>query len=157
MENFIAFENENMGGCSTFEFIPVDDVVYIPDAVNNVIETAITLKTGKAFYTGLSVINTLKFTEDEKDTDAGCLFTTKIEGIIPKLTADYIALFSEMKNARFLLKISDNNGLIRLCGKKSAGMKFNFIQETGAKASDKNGFEFSFSLENSSCSPVYDI
>jgi hypothetical protein len=157
MQNFIAFENENMGGVNSFRFVPINDIASIPDAVNGKITSAVVLKSGKQWYTGLSVINKLKFNEEASHVTAGVLYRTRVSGSIPKLTDDYLALFTEMASQRFLLEITDNNGYKRLCGKYLMGLRFDFNQDSGGRPSDTNGWEYSFTIDHRLPSYFYEV
>lgn len=155
MKNFIDFNMESMGGCESFLFAPKEDILLIPPAVDNVIAQEVQFPGSKAFYLGSSIMDTLSFSEEQQDGDPGASFKTEITGMVPKLTAEYLDLFNEMRRHRFVVQVKDNNGQTRLCGNKESGMKFWFKQSTKSTPAGLNGFEFGFSLLSDKPAPFY--
>lgn len=155
MNSFSEFEMESMGGVVGFNFSPIENIVTIPEVINDCIGTPITFSGTFAFLTGIAIRDSLNFSEKQKIADAGESFSTVITGMIPKLTKEYLYLFNEMKRHRFVVLVIDNNGFLRLCGTKDAGMRFSFDQDSKNTPGQLNGFEFSFSLDHSLPSPFY--
>ncbi|HNW90987.1 MAG TPA: hypothetical protein PK664_06540 [Paludibacteraceae bacterium] len=155
MKSFINFNMETMGGCESFLFAPKEDILLIPAVVNNVIAQEIQFYGSNTFYFGAAIMDTLSFSEEQQDGDPGASFKTEITGMVPRLTAEYLDLFNEMRRHRFVVLVKDNNGLSRLVGTKSTGMKFWFKQSTKTTPSGLNGFEFGFSLSSEKPAPFY--
>lgn len=152
--SFIEFENESMGGCESFRFIPVNHTQSLADAVNSVTASLPVAKTGKSILTGLAVMDTLSFSEGQEETNAGPFFKTLIKGFVPKLSVAYIALFNELKQGRHIVIIKDNNGLERICGTITHGLKFTFDQDTKDAPSGANGISFKFYGDFTEPSPI---
>jgi hypothetical protein len=151
--NFPEFDNESMGGCESFRFIPVNHTQSIANAVNSVINSEPVPNSGKNILTGLAVMDTLSFSETQEESGAGTFYKTIIKGFVPKLSASYISLFSQIKQSRHIVIIKDNNGCQRVCGNIQNGMKFNFDQDTKDAPSGSNGIVFKFYGEFTEPSP----
>ena len=146
MENFPEFQNENMGGCQKFDYAPLSIINSVPRTVNEKLTDDIAFKTNCDWLTGNAVINTLEFTEEQSPSDSGDYFKTKIVGVVPSLTNDYVALFNKMKQVRHIVRLTDQNGCIRICG-VDGGMKFSYTQGSKKAPSGASGFEFQFTSE----------
>ena len=155
MKNFPEFETESMGGCESFQFIPCRDTKSIatPD-ISNEIKTAIEPETNKTILSGLAITDTLEFTEDTETKNAGIVYKTKIAGIVPKLTSEYLSLFLEMTKKRHYIILKDNNANSRLVGYEN-GAIFSFKQKTDKSPAGTNGFSFEFNAESSKPTPFY--
>lgn len=155
MNSFFEFDMESMGGVVEFNFSPIENIAVIPDAVNDCISTPITFSGANIFFQGKALRDSLNFSEKQKITNAGENFITEVTGMVPKLTVPYLNIFNEMKRHRFVLLVTDNNGLLRLCGTKEKGMRFSFDQDSKNRPGLLSGFQFSFTLESDKSSPFY--
>jgi hypothetical protein len=151
--DFPEFENESMGGNISFQFIPINNTQSISDAVSCAVAALPTPKGGKSILDGLAILGTLSFIEKMDETAAGHYYKTEIKGFVPYLSAAYLALFNEMKQARHIVMPTDSNGKVRVCGTLTNGMKFTFDQDTKEAASGANGFSFMFSGQFTEPSP----
>ena len=152
MTNFPEFQNENMGGCSSFAYAPFWSVFDIPKIKGCKIASDVEFLYNRDYLTGLSILDTLQCQEQLQSTDAGEFYKTKITGYIPFLTDDYFDLFDKMKQLRHILKITDNNNKTRIFG-LNGGLKFSFDTDTKKSPSGANGFEFTFVVENPNPAP----
>ena len=155
MKNFPEFETESMGGCEGFDFIPIDTIKNLAaTSTSNELTTAIELLDGNTIFEGLAILDSLEFTEPQENQKAGGLYKTKVIGVVPKMTSEYLTLFNEMTKHRHIVLATDSNGNIRVVGYEN-GARFKFDQATGKKASDMNGFSFEFTAESRKPSPFY--
>jgi len=157
MKNFPEFDFESMGSIENFQYIPVDDVknVVKPNSTLE-ITTAIELNDGKAIYTGNAIYDSLDFIEPAEIKNAGVVYKTKVSGMIPKLTSEYLALFEEMTRRRHYVFVKDANGSTRMVGYEN-GAQFLFSQKIEKNAAGLNGFLFEFTSESAKPSPFYVI
>lgn len=157
MNSFTSFDDilENMPGNSSFQFCPSIGIDSIPDIEDCEITTAITFKTGYSWYNGVSISKQLEFDEKESSKKAGNIFSRYVKGFYPKQSKEILALFNEMKNQKFILKIMDNNGYYRIVGNLEAPLRFNFSAKTGSLKSGVNGYSFMFDVEAPEPSPFY--
>jgi len=153
MNNFPEFEMESMGGNSSFKFSPIENIASIPEAINDVMTSDVVFKSGHTWFNGLALQNSLDFSEEQKNSDAGENYQTNIGGMVPKLTHEYLAQFNEMRRHRFVVQITDNNGNARLCGSLTAGMLFTFNQQSKNTPSGTSGFPYNFTLDHEDPSP----
>ncbi len=142
--DFPEFDNESMGGCSSFQFIPVKHTQSLANPVDCVIPSMPVPISGKSITNGLSIMDTLSFNEKPVDHDAGSFFKTEISGFVPKLTPGYLALFNEMRRYRHIVMPTDNNGCVHVCGTLTLGLKFSFERDTKETPAGGNGFQFKF-------------
>ena len=149
MISFPEFENESMGGCQSFRYIPVIHTQSIANAINSVITSLPVAKAGKSILNGLSVMDMLSFLETHEESNAGSYHKTIIKGFVPKLTPAYIALFNELKRLRHHLIVADNNGYERI----AYNLKFQFNQDTKDNPAGANGTTFQFYGESIEPSP----
>jgi hypothetical protein len=157
MKNFPEFDFESMGGLEKFQYIPFKDVNSLAN-INDLSEltTAISPLPGKAIFEGVSIMDTLEFDETQESSNAGDFFKTKLVGMVPKLTSEYLTLFFEMSKTRHIVLVKDNNGKIRCLGYEN-GIGFKFSQKIEKKPSGINGFSYEFSCQSEKPSPFYMI
>lgn len=150
--DFIEFENESMGGCESFRFIPTDQTQSTND-IGNCQAAAPTPKQNYSLLAGLSIMDTLVFSEVQDTANAGNFWKTNIKGFVPKLTVEYLQLFTEMSNHTHIVIPKDNNGKERVCGNIDNGMFFSFNQESKESPAGSNGYSFEFNGKFSNPSP----
>lgn len=155
MNSFPTFESESMGGCVSFRFCPINRVKKIPAHVSFIIASAVEFFAGYTWLSGLSLKDTLQFTEVEEKADGGSVYKTTINGMVPKMTPEYLALFEEMKRHKHVVEPLDNNGKKRLCGSPRAGMTFSYSSDSSTNPAGLSGYKFSFTLESPTPSPFY--
>ena len=154
MNHFPAFNNaDNLGGNQGFSFIPSNLVEYIPPTISGYVNDDPVLASGAAFFNGYATAKTLLFEEKEQKTNAGISYLQKISGFYPKITPTVVSLFTQMRNRKFIVKITDNNGLLRLAGTLEQPLEFGFSLSTGNNPATRNGITFEFFCENQHPAP----
>jgi hypothetical protein len=145
MNNFTEFDlHEILGGASSFKFIPVTDVSLLPLPVSGIITEAITLISGKQWFTGYASKGSLQLDESWEDTEAGKVNNVAVKGFYPDIDNSMLDMMADMLNYRFLLQLTDQNGAVRLCGSTTEPLLFSFVRSTKAAASERPGYEFQF-------------
>lgn len=159
MTNFPSITDiENMGGTlSTFLFIPCSKINSMVKPFSGKITTAVSLQNGSSWLTGLAIAGTMEFEEKVDGSAHGNVYTPVIKGAVPRLTPEYLALFEEMSNDRFVVIVYDNNGYLYIVGTKEEGMIFKFDRKTSPTAAGLNAHMFEFSVSRAVSSPFYDI
>ncbi len=127
----------NMSGFNRFYFLPKDEVINIPKALNNTISDAII--TANDWYEGYFSFETEDFKYSEKDTQNGKVYSLSLKGKLPKLSPAAENLFFDKRNREFVLLVFDNNNQGRLCGNTSKAMRFTFSTNN---ANDGYTFEY---------------
>jgi hypothetical protein len=121
------------------------------------ITTAISIQNGASWLIGLAIDNTLDYEEKEEKSTHGNIYTPILKGAVPKLTPEYLTLFEEMSNDRFVVIHTDNNGYKYVLGTKDEGLIFVFDRKSSPNAAGMNGHNFQFSVSRASTSPFYVI
>ncbi len=155
MEAFFDFEIESMGGNQTFLFAPTKTILSMPDVIDNSIISEISFLSGCGFLEGKYIPGTLDFSEKSVPSQGGDYFSTVVSGMVPKLTKEYLNLFTQMLKQRFMLNVVDNNGSKRIVGSIRAGAKFSFEQASSTTPAGASGFKFQFTLDSPVPSPFY--
>jgi len=153
--SFLDVIPDNMGGCLSFDFVPVDDVAWIPTYPYYEVTDAVVLAIGASWRTGYSTPRKLSYSEKAEKTDAGEYYITEITGFYPKLSPSMLSVMNSMMGRHFLLKIKDNNGYTRLVGTLEEPLEFTFDQQPGKNAREANGFNFRFYGAHMHVSPFY--
>lgn len=91
------------------------------------------------------------FNEDQSLEDGGMLWSTTIEGIIPRqvtdeLSAHYVSICM-LERGEWAVILCDRNGDIKMAGTAEVPMSFTAKNTTGS-SSTRNGRSFSFSAKN---------
>lgn len=146
MNNFTEFDqHETFGGIRTFKFIPVADVSSIPLPVDGIILDAVTLVSGKQWFTGYASRGSLQLDESWEETAAGNVNNVTVKGFYPDITTNMPGVLDEMLPYRYLVQLTDQNGNVRLCGSISEPLGFSFARSTKAAPAERPGYEFRFS------------
>ena len=92
-----------------------------------------------------------------KQTASGTQYAKTIKGVYPKGSDEMLSIFSSMANGRrFMVKITDNNGVQRLVGRMGVPLMFEFNYATGGPAAQMNGYTFTFYSIDAIPSPQID-
>jgi hypothetical protein len=103
-------------------------------------EVTVTLDGGKVWFEGISS-EKLSYTEEPQETDHGDMYMATLRGFFPGDSEELLSYFVEMKQSRYLLKVKDNNGELRLMGTIEEAARF---RVTLLKDSEQNGYQYSF-------------
>ena len=133
LSNFLNIDAvDNVPGYYRFWFIHESSVTYIPPVVNGVIDfEQITYAPGKdTWYIGGAYFDELELGEREQKSANGSLYPINIAGRTAGIQPSTLSLFHNMRNARFILIIADNNGNYFLCGEPNNGLIFDYSRES---------------------------
>ena len=137
--------DSNIGGCAHFLFTLASHVDRIfVDSINAKVSWLV-LKAGKEFSSGYSSYGSLSFEQKTTKNPSGTFYQVKITGFYPRITPQVVAIMDSMLSQGFVVAITDNNKVTRLCGNPATPLFFSYDQKTGSSAADRNGLEFSFS------------
>lgn len=150
-------ENDNIGGLETIDFALVTDVASIPDAVESLVPTGIIMNTGKRFYSAPFTLETGGFTETPSDSEHGTSYDKQVTGFCACDCNQNAALFEEMENARFIVKIKDNNGNKRLVGTIAEPLQFKVDRSSQQTTGETPGATITFYGKGVRQSPFYNI
>lgn len=140
MNNFTQFDlHEILGGASDFEFIPVTDVSAIPLPVDGIITDAITLVSGKQWFTGYASQGSLQLDESREETAAGNVNNVTVKGFYPDISSEMLSILEQMIPYRYLVQVTDMMGNVRLCGSLTEPLTFSFMRSTKSSPSERPG------------------
>lgn len=123
----------NRPGYYDFAFIPDSEIVYLPDAINGIINlNNIQLAVGAQFLSGYATLNTLSLGDELKQSAHGSLSPVELSGSTPLVNNKNLHLFSQMAQQRFVLLARDNNGRWYIAGEPNNGLLFNFKRQASA-------------------------
>lgn len=148
---------DNLGGVLRFNFIDVNDVQSIADAVNSTVSTAVTLKTAMQWYEGYGTLGSIGFTEIPEMTGAGTLYKRQFVALCPQDGEDINDLFNEMRNKQFIIDYTDSNGLRKLVGSLEEPLNFAATLNTKTNMPELAGHSISFYGDASHKAYRYDI
>ncbi|WP_182956286.1 hypothetical protein [Pedobacter gandavensis] len=144
----------NVGGNSSFTFIPVYLVVSLPPIQGKLITSPVVLSPGQNMLNGYSTLEELDFKETQKDEDDGPFYQIDISGFMPGDSPDLIDLMENMEMVRHLVIVKDNLNQKRLVG-YNAPLSFRATFQSGSKPGEARGYKYSFSGLSAKRSPVY--
>jgi hypothetical protein len=155
MNNFPEYNCENYGGLSGFNFIPQYAVASMPSCIGNLLSEVLPVKTGFEWFIGLSLYNSLQFTETPKPSDPGDLYEYIVSGIYPGQTTELATLLDEMKGQPFILDIIDNNNQRRLLGSLINPVMFKYAYASKDQVGSRPEYTFSFTWTSQNPAPFY--
>jgi hypothetical protein len=148
-------DDDNLGGNNSYIFIPEDDVLTIPTVFEGAIHTEIILKPLKKWFFGYGTEGTLRFTDVESENDHGTFYLKKFMCNVPKNRAELVAIFNKMKNRKFILLLTDNNGEKILVGTKEEPLSFKNRFDSKDDVPGRNEHEVEFYGEGVDKSPIF--
>lgn len=157
MDDINKFTGDNIGSIKSFQFIPVDDILTIPAAVNHIINQQITLKPGKAWFNAYVTEGTLNFKEEEKANEHGVFYLQTLSGFIPKDFKDLTVLFNEMDGFKYIINYVDNNGKKKIAGSLDSPLQFELKLDTSDATSGRNGHLITFFGESKHKAYFYNV
>lgn len=145
MQDIGQYTGDNIGGIEKFQFIPVDDIVFIPRDSNHIINAGIVLKQGARWSNVYMTEGSFGYKETLKKNAHGNSYNNKLVGFVPKDREDLAELFDEMEGSRYVAIYYDNNGKTKLMGSLESPLQFKADLDTKNKASGLNGHKIIFS------------
>jgi hypothetical protein len=155
MQNIVKNTEENFGALVGFQFVPVDDVISIPEAVNKVITDPVVLKEDKTFYKGDKRLESASFEENPTQGRDGLEYSIKFSAFVPGDSADLKNLFEQMMHKRYLVLCNDANNKMRLLGTIENGLRFGYKFSINPKVSGGKGYEIVFNHKTTEPAPFY--
>ena len=156
MKNFEPIEmSESMGGNLGFQFSPHHLIAAIPQAVEGIVTSEITMVSGAVFLDGYSSPGTLSYSETVEETRAGLTLKISVKGFYPKASAAMVMLFYEMTRQKHVLIVSGFSGEKIIFGNKKEPVSFVFVNSSKNVPGERSGYEFIFEGVVTSASPSY--
>lgn len=129
----------------SFDFIPVADIAIWPTVRNlQITDRDIVLKTGKRWYEGYAIDNTISYEEPGRDSEHGQLFDKELKGILPHDAVEMASSFYRNKYTPMILRYTDRGGVSRVIGTPAEPVRVHFGYENAAAQGGTKGWSFAF-------------
>ncbi|RLD56271.1 MAG: hypothetical protein DRJ01_15475 [Bacteroidetes bacterium] len=128
---------ENLGGFLQIWAVPKGDC-YVN--LNNV-----TFSTTENIYQIYCSPESLKFTEQPKETDAKTYYNTDVTGFLPGNKEEVKDAISAMENRWYQVIVKDANENFILIGTAAYPLKINAVLQAGKNVADLSGYQINFS------------
>jgi len=139
-------EADNIGGIISVSFLDVNDIVLIPAQVNHIIsKSGILIRSGVSWLTLYGTPESIGFTCQPEETNAGTIFTPTLTLKYPRDNSTIIAAFEDMTRRPMILTIEDSNLVEKLLGDTKNPMRMQFNSVKPGEAAGYNGYEITFS------------
>lgn len=154
------------GGLIDLQYAPVDWIDSFPPnpelLVNNIINTAITLIAGKDWLSMGLLPESLDFKQTSKSTNQGNRHQMILSGEIPFLEKTKFGIsnslrrrtFEQMERRRFVIKITDTNGVVWILGDIQSPLEF--ISTEDIKKEIKGGHVLPFQFTGQHAYKIYE-
>lgn len=156
-KDILRHEGDNLGGVNSFRFLEIEGVQEMPETFKGAIHTEITLNDGYRWQDGYCTEETMDFQEDQADGDHGASFKRVFVGQTPKDRPELTDLFEYMKNRRYILELTYNNGSKKIAGSPAEPMYFRTKLKTQKQMAGRNEHDIAFTGECVKKSPFYSI
>ncbi len=154
MQNIVPINLDNTGGIAKSWFVPVEDVVSIPEAIEYTVAEPVVMDAEKNWYTIESAADTQGYDEKELKGKEGSGISIMYRAFIPGHNPTLTSIFNGMRHRRFLLIVKDQEDQKRLLGSLKNPMRFKYEFQTGNKTSASKGYEITF-YQTAKASPFF--
>ncbi|MDJ1500481.1 hypothetical protein [Xanthocytophaga agilis] len=145
MQSINRYEiGDNIGGLAKLNFIPTEDIIYIPPALDNEIYQDIQLQPGKTWYEAYFSLESLGYQETMQQTKHGEAFNMELKGFLPKNQPSLARVLGLMKRRKLVFAADDNNGQRLLIGSIEHYLRFERTLDTKDSTSGRNGIAVTF-------------
>jgi hypothetical protein len=133
----------NVGGLRRIQLVDVAEVVSIPDHINYVVASTISLKSG-VFVAEIGFPTAGgDFTETPKDGDSGTVITSKFKIDLPKDAVELGQWVNGNKDKEVIALYQDENGVGVIVGDLERPLTLKVSRSSGRRGGDKNFYELS--------------
>lgn len=154
--NFPKTPGINIGGNSSFLYIPYYQISSLPAVTGKLITSPVKCKAGYQLLNGYSTLEQLELEETAKDNENGTPYQWEIGGFVPGDSDELIDLMESMEEVRHLVIVRDIMNKQRLVG-YNAPLTFKAIFKSGSKPGEARGFQFTFSGMSTQRAPIYKV
>lgn len=153
MNDFPSPSKEHIGGLKIFRFIPVEDVISLPET-QELDFFDMELQPGAVWYNALAAYQSISHTDQLNQSPHGDYFSNEVNAFYPGTSRELEALFGEMINRRFLVRTKDYDGNERLIGTLEDPLTFERTFGS-SRPGERKGYGLSFKNQQRSQSYFY--
>lgn len=144
MDNFPLQNTDHVAGLRSFEYIEAKNVLALPEGdLVEISEADISLKAGASWKMGEQAFKSLTHAEPEVESDAGNYFENSVGGFYVGDSTAFRRLLRDMQHKKFILKVRDNEGKLKLVGTVDEPLRFKADYQAGTVGGLK-GYRFTF-------------
>src|SRR5690606_15069803 len=156
--NITALSNNytpNTGGIRSARFIPKEWLAeeLKTDRISRRVNQ-IKLMPGKTWLPLAALYETMEYIEKTKQSNAGQYYEATLTGIMMKDSEDLGNQMNILPFHEFIIQYTDYNGVSRIIGNKTTGMRFAADYNTDDKTTGNTRYRFTFSIELSERAPL---
>jgi hypothetical protein len=130
-----------VGGLRKLQIVDVQDVTFIPDAVNSVVPSAVSLTSGVTIASISFPTQGGDFAETPKDSDMGTTYTSKLRVDLPKDAVELGQWVNKYKDREVIAFYQDENGRGVIVGDLERPLLIKVSRTSGRRPADKNFYE----------------
>lgn len=157
MEDIARHLGDNLGGINSFRYIPISEVLYLSEAIEGKVCEPLTIKAPGRWYDFYATEGTMGFNEVKENSPHGDFYKVRLSGFVPKDRPELIHALNKMRNQKFIIDYTDNNGLRKIIGTIDEPLRLKHSFDTGADVPNRAGTSFEFYGDLRFPSPVYYI
>lgn len=140
MSDFKQILNALVAGMDSFEFVPANDILVFPDRTQlRIAEFDIQLKSGKSWFTGFAVNDSLSYQEPVNLGGQGSLYQLELKGMLPHDHYEMAEYFFANQFTDFVVKYIDRGGVRRILGSPEEPLRLSFDYALGGSPADRKG------------------
>lgn len=146
LSDIISSINEVNGGICNFRIAPREWIDNDASIVfeKNIINTIPTLLPNKQWIIIESLIESIAFDEQSKDSDAGIFYQAKLQSIINGSNADLNSLLNTLPYYEYVVIFTDKNAVVKVLGNKNKGLTAKVDFTSSIKIADKPFYSVEF-------------
>lgn len=137
---------DNIGGMQKLEYAFPEDISSITEN-ESLMESSVVFYSGKSWQELYFTLATGQCPVTDKDETEGRIHITKVSCKHPKVDKTNDVLINNIKPRRFILRITDNNDVVRIFGNKESTLIMTASPSIEASPQSYNGWDITFAGE----------
>lgn len=155
MQDFLKNSYSHVSGIQAIWFVPIRDVILIPDVANYSVIKKIILQQNSFWYRAEITVETGGLKIISSKTQNGPVFKCSASAIVVGDSEDMNKLAGEMDFHSYLIIIVDNENNRRLLGTQDNASVIGIDFEIPMKVSGRKSYQFTFSYSSGKRPPYY--
>ncbi|MDF7810493.1 hypothetical protein [Hymenobacter sp. YC55] len=155
LRNLSQSIDDNLGGVEALWYVPIEDVLFVPDSEEPIVYESVDLRPGATWYQLVATLNTVRYNEPGKEDRHGVFYQPKLTGVLAKNTAALAAGLEAMEGHLYLVLYRDGNGQVWLVGSLDEPLSWSEVLDTGNGVNDRNQKSFTFASDTTRRARAY--